>query len=66
MSHQALVKWLEERDNDAPFFAYVNYLEAHHPRIPSLASRQALLDALPDESLRLLVDLLGTCLLAKI
>jgi len=44
VSHQALVKWLEERDNDAPFFAYVNYLEAHHPRIPSLASRQALLD----------------------
>ena len=26
---------------DAPVFAYLNLLEAHHPRIPSLASRQA-------------------------
>ena len=45
VSHEALVAWLDQRTGDAPFFAYVNYLEAHHPRIPSLASREALLDA---------------------
>lgn len=50
VSHEAFVDWLDAREDDAPFFAYVNYLEAHHPRIPSLASRQALLDA---ESLEL-------------
>ena len=39
----ALLKALDE--SDAPLFAYVNLLEAHHPRLPSLAARQAVLDA---------------------
>ena len=41
----AFTKWvLEDRPQDRPFFAYVNLMEAHIPRIPSMASRQALLD----------------------
>lgn len=35
--------WLEERPSEQPFFAYINFLEAHHPRVPSLESRQAIL-----------------------
>lgn len=36
--------WLDERESDAPFFAYLNMMEAHTPRIPTAASRNALLD----------------------
>lgn len=28
-------KWLEERDTEAPFFAFINFLEAHDPYDPS-------------------------------
>jgi len=39
----ALGAWLDEtRDKTKPFFAFVNYMEAHEPRIPDLASREAL------------------------
>lgn len=42
----ALGAWLDEtRDKSKPFFAFVNYMEAHEPRIPDLASRQALFSA---------------------
>lgn len=40
----ALFDWLEQRGGEGPWFAYLNYLEAHHPRVPSLESREALLD----------------------
>src|SRR5262249_31334256 len=31
--NKSLVKWLEERGN-RPFFAFVNYLDAHEPYLP--------------------------------
>lgn len=38
---EALLDLLDSHDE--PVFAYVNLLEAHHPRVPSLGSRQAVL-----------------------
>ncbi|HHO53960.1 MAG TPA: DUF229 domain-containing protein [Deltaproteobacteria bacterium] len=36
-----LLEWLDERtEPEAPFFAYLNFMEAHTPRIPSMAARQ--------------------------
>lgn len=37
--------WVDHRkDPEAPFFAYVNFMEAHTPRLPSEASREAVID----------------------
>jgi arylsulfatase A-like enzyme len=41
----ALLDWVDHRDGDGPWMAYVNYLEAHHPRVPSEEARQAILEA---------------------
>lgn len=41
---EALLDWLDERPDDKPWLAFLNYLEAHHPRVPSMDARQALLD----------------------
>jgi arylsulfatase A-like enzyme len=43
VAQRALLRWLSEREGDAPFFAYLNLMEAHSPRTPSRASREALL-----------------------
>ena len=43
----ALLSWIDERsarDDGAPFFAYLNLLEAHHPRIPTMEARRAVAD----------------------
>lgn len=54
VSLQAFARYLEqERPADAPFFAFVNLMEAHQPRIPSLASRRALMD---DATLQLALE----------
>ncbi|MEN0063730.1 MAG: sulfatase [Myxococcota bacterium] len=39
-----LLGFVDELTTDQPFFAYVNLLEAHHPRIPSAPSRAAVAD----------------------
>ncbi len=40
---EALGAWLDSRERkDEPFFATLNYMEAHVPRLPSLEARQAL------------------------
>jgi arylsulfatase A-like enzyme len=40
VAHRALMDWLAERpDEDRPFFAFLNLMEAHSPRIPSAAAR---------------------------
>jgi arylsulfatase A-like enzyme len=45
VAHEAFASWLDgERDPSKPFFAFINLMEAHTPRIPSLASRKALMD----------------------
>jgi arylsulfatase A-like enzyme len=43
VAQRALMRWLSEREGDAPFFAYLNLMEAHSPRTPSLESRESLL-----------------------
>lgn len=40
---EALFDWLDSREDDAPWFAFVNYMEAHLPRIPSRAAREAVM-----------------------
>ncbi|UCG34223.1 MAG: sulfatase, partial [Phycisphaerales bacterium] len=40
---EALAQWLQQRDSSKPFFAYLNYMEAHFPRIPSLEARRKLM-----------------------
>ena len=42
VTKEALERWLDGRQSDSPWFAVLNYMEAHVPRIPSLASREAL------------------------
>jgi arylsulfatase A-like enzyme len=42
---QAMVRWLDKReDKEKPWFAYLNYMEAHKPRVPKLESRKAVAD----------------------
>jgi arylsulfatase A-like enzyme len=44
VAHQALLEWLGERPEPArPWFAFINMMEAHIPRVPTLASRQRLM-----------------------
>lgn len=40
---ETFLDWVDDRDG-APFFAYLNLLEAHHPRIPSAEARAAVAD----------------------
>jgi len=43
--HRGLVDWLDERpEPDRPWFAYLNFMEAHSPRIPSAAARARTMD----------------------
>lgn len=42
-SHKRLTTWIDAH-RGKPWFAYINMMEAHTPRVPSLASREALLD----------------------
>lgn len=45
VAHQALVDWLTERPRpDRPFLAYLNLMEAHTPRLPSLSARKRVSD----------------------
>lgn len=45
IGHQALVDWLGERaDPSRPFLAYLNLMEAHTPRVPSLSARRRVSD----------------------
>jgi arylsulfatase A-like enzyme len=43
VASEALLAWLDGRDKDAPFVAFLNLMEAHQPRIPSMESRKALM-----------------------
>ncbi len=38
---EALGRFLDGRSDDRPFVAYVNYMEAHAPRLPSMDARRA-------------------------
>ena len=40
----AMLSWIDARaESEGPFFAYLNFLEAHHPRVPSLEARKSIL-----------------------
>ncbi|MBA2320781.1 MAG: sulfatase [Deltaproteobacteria bacterium] len=55
---EALGNWLDERDDqDRPWFAYLNYMEAHKPRVPSLAARERVVDSPEELELGLTTDL---------
>jgi arylsulfatase A-like enzyme len=41
---ERFLAWVDHRAEGEPFFAYLNYLEAHHPRVPSMAARRAVAD----------------------
>ncbi len=46
VASEALFTWIDQRpDGDRPWLALLNYMETHVPRIPSMASREALFDA---------------------
>lgn len=50
VTHEAFVRWLTEReDPEKPFFAYLSYMEAHKPRVPSMSSRKKVAD---DETIK--------------
>ena len=44
---KAFGRWLVEQPRDQPFFAYLNLMEAHTPRIPTMRSRERVLAADP-------------------
>jgi len=44
VAQRAFLRWLGERGSEQPFFAYLNLMEAHSPRTPSMASRESLLE----------------------
>lgn len=42
---EGVLRWLDRHEqDDEPWFVFVNLMEAHTPRIPSLESRKALMD----------------------
>jgi len=44
--HRGLADWLDERVQiDRPWFAYLNLMEAHSPRVPSAEAREHTMDA---------------------
>ncbi len=45
LMEETLLAWLDERPTDRPWFAFLNYMEVHGPRLPTLASRSDILDA---------------------
>jgi len=36
----AFLQWMDSRETERPFLAYLNFMEAHAPRIPSMSSRK--------------------------
>ncbi len=43
VTKKALLRWLRKSRGDRPFFAFLNYMEAHGPRIPSRTRREEFL-----------------------
>lgn len=50
---EGLLRWIDGRDDERPWLAYLNLMEAHTPRIPSMEARRKVMDpALIDLSLQ--------------
>ncbi|MFM2160575.1 MAG: hypothetical protein RLZZ383_87, partial [Pseudomonadota bacterium] len=43
VASRALLEWLDASDGRAPWFAFLNMMEAHIPRVPSQAAREAVI-----------------------
>ncbi|MFT7484814.1 MAG: arylsulfatase A-like enzyme [Candidatus Paceibacteria bacterium] len=43
LAEVGLTKWLDERDSDKPYFAFINYMEAHRPFIPPARYRKRMM-----------------------
>jgi len=43
LAGRGLLDWLEDSDPDRPFFAFLNYMEAHTPYIPPQALRERMM-----------------------
>ncbi len=41
---ERFLAWVDALPADQPFVGYLNYLEAHHPRVPSMAARRSVAD----------------------
>jgi arylsulfatase A-like enzyme len=52
LAEKGLSDWLETRDGKGPFFAYLNYMEAHQPYIPAEEARNLFMT--PDQVERFL------------
>ena len=44
VANRAFGRFLDQETDRPPWFAFINLMEAHQPRVPSLESRKALLD----------------------
>lgn len=44
LAERSLLRWLDTRAKDEPFFAFINYMEAHRPYVPSPEARRAFMD----------------------
>jgi len=45
LAERALLAWLEDRERERPWFAFLNYMEAHRPTIPPRRYRERLMSA---------------------
>jgi arylsulfatase A-like enzyme len=45
LAHRGVLEWLNAREPERPWFAFLNYMEAHIPYIPSLEFREAMVPA---------------------
>lgn len=43
LAERRLLRWLGKREDDAPFFAFLNYMEAHRPMIPPRSYRERMM-----------------------
>lgn len=43
LAEEGLLPWLEERDQERPYFAFLNYMEAHRPMIPPKKYRERMM-----------------------
>jgi arylsulfatase A-like enzyme len=41
--NDAFLSWVDDRASKKPFFAFLNYMEAHYPRLPSMDARRKLM-----------------------
>ncbi|NCG21081.1 MAG: sulfatase-like hydrolase/transferase [Rhodobacterales bacterium] len=51
VTHQAFTEWLDTRESEQPFLAYLSYMEAHKPRVPTIAARRRV--STDDDEIRL-------------